>query len=432
MEVLITPKEHCVREVEIKVPRADLVPEIEKSLKNAQKKMKLEGFRKGKVPLSVVKKLYGPHLEAEAIENLLPKLFQRAVQQESLALAAPGSIKNLDYVPGGDLTVYYEVEVEPEFELAKYENLKIDREIYETSSADVDEALEQIREEHSAWEKVEGKAGADHFLTVDLQELDASGVPLIGKKLENRTLNLKDEKGELTEVGQQLLEVETGDTRVITVTPPAEAGQENTPVKFEVKVNNIEVQTLPDLDDELAKDAGDYENLEALKAELEKRIKKNAQRELDKMFHHKIIEQLIKENKFDLPQGMIDFYISAIIKDIRARQPEDQKEEIDESKIREQYQDGAIFNLKWRLIRKKIAEMHDIKVEEKDVDEFIREYASDHGIDGDLLIKQMKKSPERLDDVRADILEQKILDFLAEKQKIKEKKISRKDLETKN
>lgn len=430
MEVQITTKEHCVRDVEIKVPHAEIEPEIAKSLRNAQKKVKLEGFRKGKVPLSVVKKLYGPSLEAEVIENLLPVLFQRGAQQKDLHIAAPATIKDMKYQPGGDLTVFYEVEVEPEFELKKHENLKFDREMYEASEDDISEALEQLRKDHSTWEKVEGKAGKDHFVSVDLQELDESGVPLIGKKLENRFLSLKDEQGELTEVGQQLLDIAVDDTRIISVTPPpAEGEAAPMTVKYEVKVNDIQAQTLPDLDDELAKDAGDYENLEELKVELKKRIQKNTQRELDKGFYHKIIEKLIAENTFDLPEGMIKFYISAIIKDMRSRLQEGQDDQLDEKQIAEQYRDGAIFNLKWRLIRKKIAEKYDITVEEKDLEEFIHEYAGDRGIDGKAFWLQMKKSPEKLDDVRADVFEQKVLNVLAEKQKVKEKKVNRKDLE---
>ncbi len=415
MEVQIIPKEHCVREVEIKVPQAELLPEIEKTLKTARKKMKLEGFRKGKVPLSMVKKMYGTHLEAETIEKLLPVLFQRAAKEGELTLAAPATIKDMDYQPGGDLTVDYEVEVEPEFELKNYENLKIDREVYQTSDDDVKDALEKIRKEHSTWETVEGKASADHFISADLQELDPSGVPLIGKKLENQFFSLKDENGKLTDVGQQLLDVQAGDSRVITITQPPIEEREAAQVKYEVKVNEVQSQILPDIDDELAKDAGDYENLESLKSELEKRIKKNAQRELDKIFHQKMIGKLIAENAFDLPQGMVDFYLSAIIKDIRSRQPEGKENEIDEKFIREQYRDGAIFNLKWRLIREKIAEMFDIKVEEKDLEKFVREYADDHGLDGGLMWKQMKKTPKQLEDIHADVFEKKILDFISEK-----------------
>ncbi|KAA3662154.1 MAG: trigger factor [Calditrichaeota bacterium] len=430
LQVHVTEKENCVRDVEIIVPQEELAPEFEKSLRNAQKKVKLEGFRKGKVPLSIVKKLYGPGLEAEVIENLLPVLFQRGAAQEDLHIAAPASIKNMDYKPGGDLTVSYEVEVEPEFELQKYENFKFDRQMYEVSDDDLTEALEQIRRDNSTWEKVEGKAEEDHFVSADLQELDESGLPIIGNKMENRFLKLKDDNAELSDIGKQLVGIGVDETRTITVSVPSD-GQtgEAKNVKFEVTVKDIQTQSLPELDDELAKDAGDYETLDALKSELEKRIQKNTQRELDKGFYHSIIEKLISENKFDLPDGMIQFYLDAIIKDMRARLREGEEQQFDEKVIREQYREGAIFNLKWRLIRKKIAAAHDITIEENDVEAFINDYASDRGVDGKLLLKQMRKNPQQMEDIEADVFEQKVLGFLSEKQKVKDNKVNRNDLE---
>ncbi|MCB9504061.1 MAG: trigger factor [Deferribacteres bacterium] len=430
MQVQVTAKENCLRDVEIIVPQEELAPEFEKSLKDAQKKVKLEGFRKGKVPLSIVKKLYGPGLEAEVIEKLLPVLFQRGAVQEDLKIAAPAAIKNMDYTPGGVLTVFYEVEVEPEFELAKYENFKLDRRMYEVTDDDMNEALEQIRQDHGTWEKVEGMAEEDHFVSADLQELNDTGIPIIGKKLENRFLKLKDEDGKLSEVGKQLLGIAIDEKRVISVTAPSGDESADTQViKFEVTVKDIQAQNLPEIDDELAKDAGDYETLEDLKKELERRIQKNTQKELDKGFYHSIIEKLIAENKFELPEGMVKFYLEAIIKDMRARLREGEEEQFDEKLIKEQYRDGAIFNLKWRLIRKKIAAEHDITVDETDVEAFINEYALDRGIDRKLLLKQMKKNPHQMEDVEADVFEQKVLSFLTERQKVKEKKVNRKDLE---
>ena len=315
MDVKITEEANWRRIVDVTATQDELRPEFEKALKKLQKNLKLEGFRRGKVPMNMVRRLYGQRVEIEAIEDILPSLFAKAARQENLKVVTRASVEDLQYQPGTDLNAKFSVEVEPEFELKKLENFKLEKQIYAVDEEDIQHELERIQESQALWEVTEDAATEKDFVTADLQVVDQSGVPVIGEKFEGETIALSQKSGEVNEFGRQLNGVKAGDVRTIFMTPPPQEGDDKPQeqVQYEVTIKEVKRRILPTIDDDLAKDLGDYESLDALKEEIRKSISDSVQKRFDDSLERSLIDEIIKNNSFEVPEGMVKSYLDNLI-----------------------------------------------------------------------------------------------------------------------
>lgn len=433
MQIAVTEHDNWQRVVEVVATQDELKPEIEKALKQYQKKAKMQGFRQGKVPLPVIKKLYGPAIEFEAVQELLPTLVERASVEKNLQIVSTPKIEQFDYKPGGDLKMSFKVEVEPEIELKKYENFKFERQVYEVGDEDIDFALDNIREEHAVWNVVNEPAMEDDFVLANVQKIDANHVPIIGEKYENQLLALKSNDGNMTEHGRQLIGAAAGDSRRVVMTPSPEPGSDKPvePQYFQFDVQEVKRKILPAVDDELAKDTGMHESLDELKAALRTRIQEDMQERFDKSLHREIADEIIKNNPINLPPGMIANYLDRVV-EVMKHSSEEQNEPFDEEAFRENYRPNAVWNLKWQLIRKKLVAEHNIKITDDDIRDWVEKRSQRARQDFQRTWNRIKNDPERMADIRRDLVEERLMDFLTSKQKVKEKKVTRKDLLKKN
>ena len=381
MDVKITEEANWRRIVDVTATQDELRPEFEKALKKLQKNLKLEGFRRGKVPMNMVRRLYGQRVEIEAIEDILPSLFAKAARQENLKVVTRASVEDLQYQPGTDLNAKFSVEVEPEFELKKLENFKLEKQIYAVDEEDIQHELERIQESQALWEVTEDAATEKDFVTADLQVVDQSGVPVIGEKFEGETIALSQKSGEVNEFGRQLNGVKAGDVRTIFMTPPPQEGDDKPQeqVQYEVTIKEVKRRILPTIDDDLAKDLGDYESLDALKEEIRKSISDSVQKRFDDSLERSLIDEIIKNNSFEVPEGMVKSYLDNLIE--RFKSSNNSPEELDEQAVRENYKANAIWSIKWHLIQKQLIEMNNIEVSDDEVQEWVKEFAEKNKVD---------------------------------------------------
>ncbi|MFQ5770458.1 MAG: trigger factor, partial [bacterium] len=299
--------------IEVDLTEEELAPHFETVYRKYQKKIRLQGFRKGKVPLGLIKKLYGEEIKNEAIDEVVQKVFKEVSQNENLHPVAPANLQDVDYKRDEGLHFKAIVEVMPEIELNNYKGLTVEREIYEVGEEDVAASLEDVREQMAVMQPVEEGAIENNYILADLQEIDATGVPLVGKKFENQFFQLS-KNGTNKEITEQLIGVKPGETRRVEMLPIIDGeGNENKKEIYNVNVKEIKVKQLPDLDDELGKDVGKFETLEELKADIKKKLIKQAQVNAKRKFRQRMIDEILKRNAFDLPEVMIDNYLDALV-----------------------------------------------------------------------------------------------------------------------
>ncbi len=423
MDAKVTKNDSFERIIEVDVPEEELTPHFDQAYRKYQKRLKLEGFRKGKVPLSMIKRLYGDAIKSETIDDVVQSVFKDVRRKEGLRPVAPARLEDVDYNPESGLHFKAVVEVVPDIEIKSYKGLSVEKEIYQVDDQDVAQALEEYRERMATMEPVEGEAEAGHFIVADFQMIDESGLPIIGKKFENQLIELRadEPRDKLT---PQLLGVKTGDKRRIELENTGEEGGPAGVDIYEVEVKEIKSKQLPELDDELAKDVGEFETLAELKEDIHRKLERRAEAEARNGLHHRLIDELLKKNQFDLPESMISNYLDTIVENAR----NDTRHQMDDATLREQFRPSAIWNIKWELVKDKLQELEDIKVTQEDKDRTIARIAQEREIDEREVRKSIKQrqSRARFED---DVLEEKILDFLKQHAKIKDRKLTRKDLE---
>lgn len=409
--------------LEVEVPVEELAPYFDAIYRQYQRKVRLEGFRKGKVPVALIKKLYGKQIEAEAIDDIVNEVYQKARDEAGLRPVAAADIHDVQYSEESGLRFKAVVEVVPDFELKHYKGLSVERETYQVEEADVQAALEDLREEMAVMKSVEETAQEDHFVLADIQKLDNSGVPMVGQKFEDRFIPL--DRNRYPELTEQLVGVKPGDQRRVRLPsgnqdePSHDDGEDY----YEFRIKEVKQKELPELDDELARDVK-FDTLEALKDDIRTKLARRAEKHAEERLRRALMDEVIKKHTFDLPPSMIENYLQLVVEDVRKNSDSD----VSEEEIRQQYRSQAIWNLKWMLIRERLVEQENITVNEDDVRQYVKRLAETEGVDEKKVWDAFKgeRGRRRLEE---NALEEKVLDFLREHAKIRDVKVTRKDLE---
>ncbi|MFQ5706298.1 MAG: trigger factor [bacterium] len=424
METKISDQGNHQKVVVVDVPADEMQPHLESVYRKYQKTIRLEGFRKGKVPLALVKQLYGKQIESEAIEEIVQDLYQEVKEEENIKAVAPAKLEDVNYTEESGLHFKAVVEVVPEFELKRYKDLTIEREVYEVSDDDVAEALEDVRDEMAVMNPIEEAAQEDHFVLADFQEIDPAGVPVIGKKFVDRFFQLSKE-AQNKEIAEQLIGVKAGETRRVTIAADHNGQEQAHDEIYEVKVKEVKEKQLPELDDELAKDVGNFQTLDQLKEDIRKRLIRQTEAGARRRLHQALIDEVLKNNLFEIPETMISNYLDVLFESAQR----DSNDQLDEEQFKRDYRANAIWNLKWMLVMEKLAEIENIVVTDEDRQAYVHRLSEERRLDEKKLWKSFrsKEAQKRLND---DVLEQKVLDFLEQHAKVRDKKVTRKDLET--
>ncbi len=423
MEISIAEQGTWERIVEVTVPYEEMIHKFDEVYLNYKKKIQLEGFRKGKVPIDLIKKLFGVKIEKEVAESSVSDYLEEAVKQKSVKLYDISKLESVNYDRKAGLQFKAIIKIQPQIEVEKYKDLEIEREIYQITDDDIKEVIENLREQHATMTNIEGEAQRGHYIVADVQKTDSTGVPLIGQKFENRYLQLGGEETDEVSVNQ-LVGVKPGDIRRITVPvsnpdPNSEQGQHE---YYSIAVKEVKEKKLPELDDELAKDVGNYDNLEQLKEAIRKNLEKQAAENTRQSLSNRIMDEVVKSNPIELPDYMIKNFLDAFVENVK----KENREKIDEQKLREGYRTDAIWNLKWIMIKDKISELENIEVDEKEVIDYIEDMAKKSGTNAALVRSKYRDSKKREQVIRK-IQERKVVDLLLDHAKITDKLVTYRD-----
>ena len=422
MEVKVLDRENYEKEIQIKVPYEKLAPHFDAAYKKYKKSVQIEGFRKGKVPIQILKKIYGKAIEGEVIEDILPDILQQAVDQEKIKFLDLVKVSDVQFSEQKGLELTAIVKVEPEIELRKYKGFDFVKEVYQVSDEDVEEALKSLQERSATMVDVEDEAKEGHFLVADIQKTDESGHPLIGQKLENQYLLLDTKNDSNQELAEQLLGVKAGETRQIRLIAEDSIELEPKNEYYSVNVKEVKEKRLPELDDELAKDFGE-DNLEALKNRVRENIQASAAEEDYEKFKNIVIDKVVKENPIEIPEFMIEHYLNRLAESFK----KNSKQEFDEEKFRNEWRSETIRNIKWMLIRDKIIELENLTIEDDDIEKYIKEQSERAGKNA-ARVKMELRNPQKRAQLENDLLEKKVIELIIANSNVTEKVLTREDL----
>ncbi len=308
MQVSVEEVGTLERKLTIAVDEAKIADAVQKELKNLSRKVKLDGFRAGKVPMKVMKQRYGDGVRQQVLQDVMQSSFYEAIIQEKLQPAGTPMFGAPSVEEGKGFEYTATFEVYPVLELAKLEGVTIEKPVVEISDADLDTMLETIQKQHISWNEVDRKAKQEDQVTIDFKgEID-------GEVFEGGTgmdMAIEIGKGQLIAGFEDgLVGLKAGDEKALDLTFPEDYQKQDLagkPVKFAVTMKKVEEPVLPPMDDELAKKLGiEGGDVERLRSD----VRDNMQRELDTALESKtkqvVMDKLLELNSIEVPGSLAE------------------------------------------------------------------------------------------------------------------------------
>ena len=426
MELKNTEKqEHSVVALTIEITKAEFEAAKDKAFKKTGKNITVPGFRKGHAPRKMIEKLYGEGVFFEEAFNIIyPDAMDMAVEKSGIKPVGRADVDLGDPAEEGGLTIIAKVPVEPEVELGEYKGIEVEKETVKVPAADVKAELNRLAQRNARTETVDRKAKKNDTVDIDFEGF-VDGVAFEGGKAEHEMLTL-GAGSFIPGFEDQLIGCKAGDEKDVVVTFPEEyhakelAGKE---AVFKCKVHKVEETILPELDDEFAKDVSDTcETLEDLKKEITERLKKERQENVEHAFEEKILDAVIEGMKADIPQAMVESQVDALVQDFGYRlqmqgMALDQYLKMTGTEMgafRAMFREQADRQVKTRLALEKVAELENIAVSDKELDEEYAKMAEQYGMEVDKV-----KSIVSAEALSGDLKISNALEFLKKNAKVK-------------
>ena len=418
MDVTIKDITTVEKELTVNIPAAELEPRFEKAYQEYQSHVELRGFRKGKAPLGMVKKMFGEAIEYQSLENIAQEVFRKTLEERAVNPIGQPVLRDMDFKRGEAFSFKIVYEIMPEIALKEYKGIPVEKILHTVTDDEVKARYERLLRRHSTMQEVESAPDANHLVHADFQELDDAGSPIIGKKIPEFVVDLSSNEF-LAEIREPLVGVAKGETRrVKSIT--TDDGKE-TPHLFDATVKKIERIVPPELNPEMIKTLSGSKatTAEELHKHLRAELEHNWKHITEDKLTHDLIDEIVRRNDFDVPETFIKTLQDEDIQAMKARQPNKKfPSSFNEEEYRKETRARAIWQAKWALLREKILEAEAIKATDEDLERLAEENAAAVGMEKDKLLNFYKTS----DAVKSDIIYKKLMALLTESAKITEKK----------
>jgi trigger factor len=417
-----TPILHTI-EVEIEAPRVRKA--FDRAYRDLAKQVRVKGFRPGKAPRSVLERHYGASLAEQLEHTLVADTLADAIEIAEIQPASEPAISAGKPVPDASFKYTASIEVQPQIELPDLAGLPVLRPEVVVADTDVDERLDQLKLAHAPLiEEPEGTAiAAEHIASIDfVGRID--GKPFDGGSGQGVQLEIGSDRF-IPGFEEQLIGARAGDDREVQVTFPADYGNLNVADKeavFEVHIVDIRQRSIPELDDEFARDVGDFDSLAALREQIRGDLEKGQERESKQVYRTSLMNALLERMEFEVPPGMVERQLQSQLAAAHRRM----EGELDEDAIhaqldrwREEWRPRAEREVREMLALQAIAETESIRVEEDEVHARIDELAGGQQA-GDARLRELREDEQLRSALRLQLRDEKVLDFLGSQAKIEE------------
>ncbi len=406
------------REIQVEIPADEVARETATLIQKYQKLARLPGFRRGHVPASIIRQRFGKDINNDVVDALIPKYFRQETDKLGLIPVSQPRVTDLHVHEGEPLRFKASFEIMPEIQVEGYKELRAEKAEVTVTDEEVEESLNGIREQHAAFAAVEGRALAEG----DFAQASLDGVPQDG---EGKPVHMDEVlveiggKNTMPEFTENLRGVSAGEERSFEVKYPDDSTDKRLAGKvfnYTVKVQAIKQKTLPELNDQFAKELGEFTSLDDVRKRLREGMEAERKHEAERTAKDKLVAELVKRNQFEVPEAMVERQIDLQLeRGLRALAAQGMKAEdlkkMDMQRLRAGQRERALEDVKASLLLEKIAEEEKIEVGDEEIE---REVES--------LAKQSKQTPESirarltqdgaLDRIRARIRAEKTLDFL--------------------
>ncbi|MEX0856137.1 MAG: trigger factor [Gemmatimonadota bacterium] len=411
LRVSMEEGERWRRTLSITVPSEMVRAERKAAIKKLSSRMKLPGFREGKVPEAVLEKRFGRAVEEELLDRVIGDAYRGVLRERELKPISEGEVRDIEYQPEADLSFQVSFDVAPEVQLDRLGGFRVERPAVLVTDDDVDKVLDRIREQEGSWVAVEeGMPVTGEQVGVRIQRIDADeGDP--------REYEFVLGQGEaIAEVERAIESIEVGGSGEFTITiptggSPEEISEESRTLR--IFLDARKQRELPELNDELAQAAGDFQTLDELRNRIREDLEKEASREEEGRLRGALLEQILNANPFEIPESMVDQYVRSALGDSKEL-PEDQMAE-----AKEHFRPQALQAIKRYLVVSRVAESQGLSATDDELDTRIEEIATRSGTNPAEVYARLQKSGQ-LEQLEREVTEGKVFDFLKQESTIVE------------
>lgn len=420
MQVSVETTSQIARRVTFQVPAAEVDEAVEARLKDTAKNVRLNGFRKGRVPMTVVRQRYGQDVRNEVVGELMRERYVRAISEENLNPAGFPSIEPTVNESGKDLEFVASLEVYPEIELASIEGTEVERPVVDISDADLDEMIETLRKQNASWEVVERAAEDGDQVKIDFKGF-LGDEPFEGGSAEGHDLVLGSGNF-IPGFEDQLVGAKAGEERELKVTFPEDyqaqhlAGQEAT---FQVKVHEVKGRALPELDEAFIQRFGvEGGDVEKFRAEVKKNMAREAKQAVDNRLKQQVLEALKKANDVPVPQSLVQQETDALKR--QAAQQFGLGEDFDVSQLpNELFSEQAKSRVQVGLLLAEVIKANNLDASDDDVRAKVEELAEQYQ-EPEQVVEYYMSNNQLKTQVKSAILEEKAVDQLLAQASVKD------------
>jgi len=377
--VATTLLEGCKHEVEITVPVDEITSETDRVVAKIQQKVRLPGFRPGKAPASLIRSKFAKEVREDVLESLLPKYFQKRVEEEELKVVGRPNVKEVDFKEGEPLRFKAEFEVAPTIELGEYRGVTVHYGEPEVTGEDVAKRLEEIRDQKAQFVNADPRpAGDGDFAVVSLDSSSGAEEPI---HQEEMILHVGDTET-LPAFSEALRGMSPDEEKEFEVTYPDDYGQEKLAgktVRFRMKLKMIRTKELPELNDEFAQDLGDYTTLDDLREAIRKSVFHEREFDAQQKAKEELLGKLIDAHDFAVPEAYVERQVESQLtqqlRELQERGVDPAKLKIDWTKLKESQRPKAMRDVKGSLLVDKIADRESINATNDEVDHEVQRIA---------------------------------------------------------
>lgn len=406
--------------------------EFENALQNSYLKNKgkinIQGFRKGKAPRTVIEKMYGPEIFYEdAANEIIPEAYEKAAEESKLEIVSRPDIDVVQIEKGKAFIFTAEVAVKPEVTLGDYKGIEVEKKEITVTEEEIEERINREREQNSRLITVDDRAVQDGDIAIIDFEGFVDGVAFEGGKGEDYSLTIGS-RSFIDNFEEQLIGKSIGEEVEVNVTFPEEyhvADLAGKPALFKVKIKEVKVKELPELNDDFAQDVSEFDTLEEYKESIKKSIEESKEKDAKRAMEDEIIEKIIENASMEIPEAMVNTQVSQMADDFVQRlqyqglslEQYFQFTGMDSKKFIDSLKPQAMKRIQTRLVLEAIVKAENIEATDEDLDKEINEMAKTYQMEADKM-KELIADREK-EQIKLDIAVQKAVDFVVEHAKEK-------------
>jgi trigger factor len=420
--VTVSSPSETRRVLSIQVPAQEMERERSRVLSELRRELQVPGFRRGKVPVGYIQKHYAEVIHTDAVRNVLPAVFEEALHRERLFPLGDPRFENVEF-PEGGLQFEARIDVRPQIELKGYAGVSVQATRLAVGDEDVNRMMDSLRERLAVFETVDRAALPTDYVVLDYVPLTETGEPDKQAQVTGYPVSLASENL-LEEFRAGLVGARAGEEKTIDVVYPADFGDPNLAGRarsFQVRVNEVKERLLPEMNDNFAARVDpEVKTILELRLRVRKQMEAEEESRYRREVDERIVEAVIERNPFEVPEAMVENYLTSVIEEDRRQRGGGEPDEARDEAIRESYRADAVRAIRKYFILDAVRRQEKITVDPAEVDARVRAIAERVGKPEAeiraLMDQGQGRGRGRLAD---DMLDEKAMAFLREKAEIR-------------